>query len=241
MGKIYIGTSGWSYDSWEGTLYPEKLKPKDRLPEYCKTFKTSEINNTFYSLPTKSAVKNWYEETPTDFIFAVKASRFITHNKKLKDPKSSFRKFFTAVDKLEDKLGPILFQLPPRFKYNGERLKEFLKALPKGHRYTFEFRDQTWLNDECYETLEQHKASLCVYDIRQFQSPEVATADFMYLRLHGPEAQAYGGSYNLRTLRKYADKIKKWKKHGDVYVYFDNDQKARAPHDAKRLIDLLKP
>ena len=164
MGKIYIGTSGWSYDSWEGTLYPEGLKPKDRLPEYCKTFKTSEINNTFYSLPTKSAVKNWYEETPTDFIFAVKASRFITHNKKLKDSKSSFRKFFTAVDKLEDKLGPILFQPPPRFKYNGERLKEFLKALPKGHRYTFEFRDQTWLNDECYETLEQHKQA-CAYMI----------------------------------------------------------------------------
>lgn len=240
MGKVRIGTSGWNYDGWKGSLYPEKLASKDMFSEYMKHFDTVEINNTFYSLPSFKTVKNWYEQAPKKFIFSVKASRFITHNKKLLDPKPSFRKFFTRIEKLDDKLGPILFQLPPRFKYNGERLESFLKALPEDFKYTFEFREQSWLNEECYDLLRKYDVGLCIYDIRQFQSPEILTSKLVYIRLHGPLAKAYGGSYSAHSITKYAEKIKKWSKSNQVYCYFDNDQKAVAPKDANRLIKKLK-
>lgn len=239
-GKIHIGTSGWNYEGWKGPLYPDGISGKDLLPEYASHFKTCEINNTFYNTPSDRSVIGWRMTTPDDFIFAVKASRYITHRKKLNDPEQSTKRFFDAVEQLENKLGPILFQLPPRWHYNHERLAAFLKSLPAGHRYAFEFRDQSWLNDDAYALLAKHKANLCFYDFKQFRNPEKITADFVYIRLHGPQAEAYGGSYSDDDLQSYADKIKQWQRSGDVFCYFDNDQKACAPHDAKRLIALLR-
>ncbi|HEY8964161.1 MAG TPA: DUF72 domain-containing protein [Alphaproteobacteria bacterium] len=239
--SIRIGTSGWNYDGWLGSFYPEGTKQKDLLKTYSTHFKTTEVNNSFYNLPEVKTAKNWYAQTPKDFVFAVKASRFITHMKKLKVDKDSIKRFFTFADALEEKLGPILFQLPPRWKANPERLKTFLKALPKSHRYAFELRDQTWLNDEIFEILHKHNACHCIYDFKGFESPENITADFAYLRLHGMHKQAYSGNYSVPRLKKYAGWIKDWQKNKlDVFVYFDNDQKAHAPKDAHRLIDLIK-
>ena len=238
--SIHIGTSGWSYESWKGSFYPENIAGTVMLQAYCKVFETVEINNTFYNMPSEKAVRGWHEVTPKQFLFAVKASRFITHQKKLKDPESSIHKFFQRVELLDDKLGPILFQLPPRWKANPERLKGLLDVLPHAHRYTFEFRDQSWLCDPVYDILQRHNVNLCFYDFRLFQPPEIVTGDFIYLRLHGPKRQAYSGSYSLAALGNYAEKIKRWRKQGhDVYCYFDNDQKACAPQDARSLLKRL--
>jgi len=238
MAQIYIGTSGWSYDSWLGPFYPDGTASKDFLTEYARHFATVEINNSFYHLPKPPAVKAWNKETPKDFLFAIKASRYTTHNKKLKDPKDSTQKFFTAIKPLGHKIGPILFQLPPHWKCNPQRLDDFLTALSRRrYRYAFEFRHESWFHDEVYDILRKANAALCLYHLAGFKSPEEMTADFTYVRLHGP-GKAYQGSYNARTLSSYADKFKDWKKNGcDVYCYFDNDQKGYAPKDAMRLAE----
>lgn len=237
--SVFIGTSGWNYDGWKGSLYPEGIRAKDLLPAYAETFRTVEINNTFYSLPSEKTVRTWYEASPKNFIFAVKVSRFITHNKKLKDPAESVRKFFSVISGLDDKLGPLLFQLPPRWRVNPQRLKELLQVLSRDYRYTFEFREPSWLCDEVYDILARYDANLCFYDFKQFRPPEILTTDFAYVRLHGPLKEAYGGSYSGASLASYARKIKEWKVK-KVYCYFDNDQKAQAPKDALRLIEKLK-
>lgn len=235
MATIYIGTSGWSYTEWKGSFYPEEMKSEDYLQHYSTVFSATEINNTFYHLPDEGRLKSWMEATPDDFIFAIKASRYITHNKKLKDPEDSTHKFFDAIKPLKDKSGPILFQLPPNWHSNPQRLEEFLKVLPKDYQYTFEFRDKDWLNDTIYEVLKKYNAALCIYDFDGFESPEVITADFVYVRLHGPE-KAYQGSYHGNRLNSYADKLRQWQQQGnDVYCFFDNDQKGHAPEDAQQL------
>ncbi|MCB2427192.1 DUF72 domain-containing protein [Methylophaga pinxianii] len=240
MAKVLIGTSGWSYSQWKDNFYPAEIKSQDYLKHYASVFDTTEINNSFYHLPSEKSLKKWMEVTPSDFVFAIKASRYITHNKKLKDPEESIDNFFEAIKPIKKKSGPILFQLPPNWHANPKRLELFLKTLPDGYQYTFEFRDKDWLNDEIYQLLKQHNAALCFYDFKGFQSPEVITADFIYIRLHGPE-KAYQGSYNGHRLNAYAEKIRQWQQQGfDVYCYFDNDQKGCAPQDARQLSDALK-
>lgn len=240
MTKILIGTSGWSYAGWKGNFYQDDMQSDEFLKAYARFFKTVEINNSFYNLPSEKNVKNWRELTSKSFVFSVKASRYITHNKKLKDPRDSTDKFFQAIKPLKEKVGPVLFQLPPNWKCNAERLEEFLKILPKKYCYTFEFRDRSWLNDEIYQILKKHKTALCLYDYKGYRSPEILTADFVYMRLHGPK-KGYQGSYDGRRLNAYASKFKEWKKDGnDVFCYFDNDQKACAPNDAQRLIKFLE-
>ena len=239
MAKVHIGTSGWSYSQWKDNFYPPEIKSADYLKHYASVFDTTEINNSFYHLPKEKSLKKWLEVTPSDFIFAIKASRYITHNKKLKDPEESIDNFFAAIKPIKNKSGPVLFQLPPNWHANAERLKAFLETLPEGYRYTFEFRDQDWLNDEIFQLLEKHNAALCVYDFKGFQSPEIITADFVYIRLHGPE-KAYQGSYHGNRLNSYADKIKQWQQDGhDVYCFFDNDDKGCAPKDAQDLLNKL--
>lgn len=240
-GRVHIGTSGWSYDSWVGSFYDKNVKSRDLLAEYAKTFDSVELNNSFYKLPTPEAVNVWNAQSPSNFLFTCKASRFVTHMKKLKDPEEGIGRVLEAVRPLDGKLGPVLFQLPPRWRLNLERLGNFLQALPKGHRYTFEFREQSWLCDEVYELLKKHKIALCFYDLRGYQSPEVITADFVYLRLHGPNKEAYSGNYSNKALADYAQKINQWRKIGkDVYCYFDNDQKACAPFDALKLLNKVR-
>lgn len=239
-GKIYIGTSGWNYDGWKGNFYPAGVTQKNFLSAYAENFSTSEINTSFYGLPSTQTVKNWKKATPDDFIFAIKASRYITHNKKLKDPKDSVQRFFEAIRPLGDKTGPILFQLPPKWKVNTERLSDFLKIIARRkYRYTFEFRHDSWHCEEVYDLLRKYNAALCLYDLAQFQSPEIVTADFIYIRLHGPSENKYQGSYDTKTLKAWAAKMKDWSKKKDVYCYFDNDQKGYAPADALRLMKIL--
>ena len=239
MAKVHIGTSGWSYSQWKDNFYPAGIKSDDYLKHYSSVFDATEINNSFYHLPSEKSLKKWMEVTPSDFSFAIKASRYITHNKKLKDPEESIDNFFTAIKPIQKKSGPILFQLPPNWHANPERLKEFFQTLPGEYRYTFEFRDKDWLNDEVYQLLKQYNAALCFYDFKGFQSPEVITADFIYVRLHGPE-KAYEGSYHGNRLNSYADKFRQWQQEGrDVYCFFDNDQKGCAPEDARQLLTRL--
>jgi len=236
---IHIGTSGWHYDHWRGPFYPPDAKAEDFLPYYRKHFRTVEINNTFYQLPQKDTMETWRETVPAGFIFAVKGSRYITHMKKLKDPEKTLEKFLERVKYLGEKLGPVLFQLPPGWKFNGERLDSFLEALPKKFRAAFEFRDPSWFRDEALETLRKHGAAFCIYDLAGFQSPKEVTADFVYLRLHGP-GDKYQGKYSLETLAGWADAFSAWRREKkEIFCYFDNDQAGYAAQDAMKLQEMV--
>lgn len=233
--SIHIGTSGWHYEHWKGPFYPEDLSASRFLAYYTQYFQTAEINNTFYHLPTEKAMAEWRDKVPAGFIFAVKASRYITHMKKLKEPEKSLSVFLKRVEILGDKLGPILFQLPPYWHFNLERLKAFLEALPRDFRYAFEFRDESWINDSANEALAEHNAAFCIYDFAGTQSPKIVTSDLVYVRLHGPEA-AYAGQYDDATLTAWAQDFTAWKKQGkQIYCYFDNDEAGYAVQDALRL------
>jgi uncharacterized protein YecE (DUF72 family) len=238
--KIYIGTSGWHYKHWMGNFYPEGVKSKDFTAYYLRYFQTVEINNSFYKLPSAETFANWRASVPPDFVFAVKASRFITHMKKLKDPQQSIGRFFENVNALEEKLGPILFQLPPAWKVNKERLEDFLKALPPYYRYTFEFRHPSWYNDEILDLLRRYNAAFCIYELAWHMSPLEVTAEFVYVRLHGPDDK-YAGSYSDSAMAWWAQQCLDWQKQGlDVYVYFDNDQLGYAAFNAQRLQELVR-
>lgn len=238
-GQIFIGTSGWHYPHWVGPFYPKNLPRAEFLSFYTRHFRTVEINNTFYHLPSEATLNAWRVETPAGFLFACKGSRFITHMKKLKDPKQSIQKFFEGIRVLRPKLGPILFQLPPRWKINLDRLEAFLKMLPKQHRFAFEFRDESWLHSETYDLLRRHFAGLCLYHLAGRVTPIEVTADFIYIRLHGP-GDSYQGKYGSKSLRPWADRCWGWAQSGkDVFCYFDNDEKGYAASDALKLRALI--
>jgi len=238
-GSIYIGTSGWQYKHWKGTFYPADLKQDAHFPYYLKSFNTVEINNSFYHLPESSVFKKWRISTPGDFVYAVKGSRYITHMKKLKDCKDALLLFLKNSSALKEKRGPILFQLPPGWKLNIDRLKEFLQMLPKRQRFTFEFRNTTWYDERVYDLLRRFNCAFCIYELDGHRNPEVVTSDFVYIRLHGP-GKKYQGSYTTETLKKWAKKIEVWRKERkDVYVYFDNDQNGYAAFNAEKLIRII--
>lgn len=239
-GGIHIGTSGWHYDHWIGTFYPEGLPKDAALEHYAGPFRTAEINNSFYRLPEKKTFAAWRDATPDGFLFSVKASRYLTHMKKLKDPQQPLEKLLDRVDALGDKLGPILFQLPPRWKLNVERLEDFLKALPDSYRYAFEFRDESWFDDRVYGLLEEHGAAFCIYDLAGRTSPKEITADFAYVRLHGPEGP-YQGRYGKQRLASWAGAFSTWAESGrEIYCYFDNDEAGYAPQDALVLREMME-
>lgn len=241
QGQIFIGTSGWNYKHWIGTFYPVDTKTGDQLSFYTKQFKTVELNNPFYHLPSPQTFANWRKNTPKDFLFAVKASRFITHNKKLNVEKENIALFLNSAKRLKEKLGPILFQLPPKWNVNTERLERFLKKLPKKYRYTIEFRNQTWYTQEVYDILRKYNCSFCIYELAGHRSPHEITADFVYVRLHGPTPSKYAGSYSDKVLKDWAKICLQWKKQGkNVYVYFDNDQLGYAAFNAKSLLSFIK-
>jgi uncharacterized protein YecE (DUF72 family) len=237
---VLVGTSGWTYPHWKKAFFPEDLPPGDRLRFYAGKLRTVEINTTFYGTPDRKTVRSWGEAVPKSFRFAVKASRFTTHNKKLVEPVRSTRKFFHAIEPIGEKICAVLFQLPPHWRCNAERLASFLKKMPKDYRYAFEFREPSWLCKEAYEILAEHNAALCLYDLKGFHPPKKTTADFVYVRLHGPQTEAYRGSYPGSTLRRWRKDIAEWKaQRKDVFVYFDNDEKGYAAGDALRLTDML--
>lgn len=239
--KIHIGTSGWHYKHWlGGVFYPPGMPPEQMFQFYAQHFDTVEINNSFYHLPLPSTFDNWRDSSPARFQFAVKGSRFITHMKKLKDPKPSSEKFFHAADRLGKKLGPILFQLPPRWKVNVERLSEFLEALPPRHKYVFEFRDETWLVPEVYKILRRHRAAFCIHDFADMKIPNEITTSFTYIRFHGPTSAKYFGSYSTEQLKTWAERIKEWSQRlSAIYVYFNNDPGGEAVKNAKELKDMI--
>ena len=237
--KLHIGTSGWIYDHWQGPFYPEDTPQEDWLSFYQRRFNSVEINNTFYGLPEKATFQTWREEAPPEFRYAVKANRYITHLKKLQEPQDTLGRFFSAVSELEDTLGPILFQLPPNWGYNHQRLADFLEVLPAGQRYTFELRAPDWINARALDLLADHQAAFCIYDFDGRQSPKEVTADFVYLRLHGP-GEAYQGKYSLQALAGWAGAISSWLGKGkDVYCYFDNDQAGYAAENAVQLQEMF--
>ena len=236
---VHIGTSGWHYKHWLGPFYPEKLPASKMLEFYTRRFDTVELNNTFYRLPPETALANWRDSTPPGFCFAMKGSRFITHMKKLKDPEFALKNFFDRADLLGRKLGPIVFQLPPFWDCDAARLAAFLEALPRHHRYSFELRNRTWHNDEVYRLLRKHNAAFCIYELSGYHSEFLLTADFTYVRLHGPGGP-YQGSYDRKILRNWAARIRDWGRDlRAVYCYFDNDQAGYAAHNALELKDMV--
>jgi uncharacterized protein YecE (DUF72 family) len=237
--KVFIGTSGWSYSHWKENFYPKGLKSKDWLNYYSTTFSTVEVNSTFYRLPLSSTVQNWNSQVPKNFLFAVKASRYMTHQKRLKDCEDAWVSFSKVMKNLKSKIGPILFQLPPSFKMDKDRLIEFMSCLNDEYEYVFEFRNATWFIDEIYELLSQKRIALCITDLNGHLSPEEITAHFTYIRLHGPK-KAYQGSYGISKLKSWKRKIETWASKTSVYCYFDNDEKGFAIEDAKSLQDLLE-
>jgi uncharacterized protein YecE (DUF72 family) len=239
MAAIHIGTSGWHYKHWVGTFYPERTPASKMFAFYCERFDTVELNNTFYCLPKPAGLERWRESSPANFCFAAKGSRFITHMKKLKDPETALAKYFDAIERLHDKLGPILFQLPPGWTFDADRFAAFLTALPSHQRYAFEFRNPTWDNLQAYELLAKHRAGYCIFDLAGYQSPMHISADISYIRLHGPGGK-YQGSYSDDALRRWAKQIEDWSKRlNAIYVYFDNDDSGYAAHNALRLKEML--
>lgn len=239
MGKIYIGTSGWHYGHWRGPFYPQNMESEDFLTFYAEKFDTVEVNNTFYHLPKREDLKSWTRKVPANFIFSVKASRYITHMKKLKNPNEASSKFLEIVSTFGEKLGPVLFQSPPRWGVNAERLSDFLKVLPKKYRYAFEFRDESWFVDEIRDVLEKNNSAFCIYNLEGKTSPEWLTANFIYIRFHGPGA-VYQGSYSRSFLQEWAGKIEKWSRNRDVFIYFNNDAMGYAVENALDLKSMLK-
>jgi len=210
------------------------------LNHYVQHFDSVEVNNTFYKLPRVEVLRAWSSAVPKDFCFAVKASRFITHNKKLIDPQNFLDKFLPAIEVLGGKLGPILFQLPPKWKVNADRLQQFLAALPRYHRYTFEFREPSWNTPQVMDILRKHNAAYCIYELAGFLSPIEITADWAYVRLHGP-GNKYQGSYGRSALTEWAGLIAKWSTRlKAVYCYFDNDDSGYAVHNALELKKLVE-
>ena len=240
MSELRIGCSGWSYKHWKGgVFYPERLKAKDELAWYATRFDTAEINGSFYRLPPETMVDGWRERSPEGFLFAWKASRFITHMKRLLDPIEPLELMFSRTALLGDKLGPILFQLPPSMQRNDQRLESFLEVLPPGPRYAFEFRHPSWYDPAVLDLLARHDASLCISDHHHAPAPWERTASWVYVRGHGPGGR-YFGRYPEPMLLDWARRIGAWRSEGrDVFCYFDNDPEGAAPRDAQRLKAML--
>jgi uncharacterized protein YecE (DUF72 family) len=235
--SVFVGTSGWHYNHWKGPFYPDGLQPDRWLKFYAQHFDTVELNNTFYRLPPEGAPALWKKSTPRDFCFAAKGSRFLTHMKKLRDAEAGVEKFFEHIGGLGKKLGPIVFQLPPQWPVDIARLEGFLEILPRRHKYAFEFRNPTWNTREVYSLLAKCNAALCMFELAGTQSPMELTADFTYIRLHGPGGK-YEGSYDDQILRLWAKRIEDWGLDAS-YIYFDNDQAGYAPKNAARLREML--
>jgi uncharacterized protein YecE (DUF72 family) len=240
MARILIGTSGWHYPSWKGPFFPPQLAVKDRLRFYATQFQTTELNGVFYRTPTEQAVKAWRDQTNDDFLFAWKASKFITHWKRLSDRSvNSLELLESRLSLLGSKAGPVLFQLPPQFTANEARLTSFLRLLSRRRRYSFEFRHPSWYEPHVLKLLSERNVALCLSDHHDAPAPWKRTADFVYIRGHGPGGR-YKGRYPESTLGEWAGRIRSWRRQGrDVFVYFDNDQKSAAPLDAGCLRRIL--
>lgn len=240
MGKLQIGTSGWIYKHWMGIFYPPHCKSEQQLSFYAQHFSTVEINFSFYKLPERSVFENWREQTPEEFIFAVKGSRYLTHMKKLKDPTEPLSRLMERASGLQEKLGPILFQFPHTWHINIERIQAFLELLKMypQQRFTFEFRHSSWLIPQVYKLLESAGVALCLPVSPLIPLDPSLTTSWTYIRIHSGQ---WGLGLCDRELIFWAERIRSSIAQGfDVYVYFNNDPDGHAISDARRLDLLLK-
>jgi uncharacterized protein YecE (DUF72 family) len=236
--SIRIGTSGWVYKHWHGLFYPTELRQADWFGTYAREFNTVEINNSFYRLPSATAFDAWREQAPPGFVYAVKASRFLTHLKKLKDPEEPLQRFFERASHLGPTLGPVLYQLPPHWRVNLPRFEAFLTLLPASYLHVIEFRDASWLIEEVFRLLERYQVVHCIHDMQPLHVPLRLTASTVYLRFHGDPA--HGGDYQLAALETWARRIEEWRSQKlDIFIYFNNDGSGYALEDAKTLRKLV--
>jgi uncharacterized protein YecE (DUF72 family) len=244
---VWIGTSGYVYKHWRGVFYPQDLPESRWLSHYTNYFPTVELNNTHYMLPAAKTFEVWRDNSPEGFVYAVKASRFLTHMKKLKDPQEPLARLFERTALLGPKLGPVLYQLPPRWHFDEQRLEAFLEALPRGgghgeppvYRHAIEVRDDSWLNPEFFSMLERYGVAFCIASLPQYQTPVLATAPFVYIRFHG-SGEMYYYNYTDDELRHWRDVIARFAEEGrEVYAYFNNDPNAWAVNNALELSRLL--
>ena len=240
MKRVRIGCSGWNYKDWRQSFYPKGLPARQWLERYAEAFDTVEINNTFYRLPKQSAVENWVKQTPRGFVFTVKASRYLTHIKRLTTVEDGVKLLYERIEPLAQtpKMGPVLWQLPGNFQRDDERLRGALKGLPKG-RHCFEFRHPSWFCDEVYKLLRRHRVALVIGDTpeRPFQTHEL-TAAWTFVRFHYGH-RGRGGNYSQTELEEWAERIRDWRERVEVYAYFNNDWKEYAVKNALELKKLL--
>jgi uncharacterized protein YecE (DUF72 family) len=234
--NILVGTSGWQYADWRGRFYPRGLPGRAWLTHYAERFPTVEVNNSFYRLPDAATFARWRTQTPTGFVMAVKASRYITHVRRLRDCRDPVRLLWSRARRLGAKLGPVLFQLPPTFPADHARLAAFLRLLPHSMRAAFEFRHPSWFTDDTYALLDGAGAALVLADRPRARPPQVVTGGWAYLRFHQGRPNAPG--YTREKLRRWANRIRAMRAR-DVFVYFNNDEDAAAPHDAALLSDMF--
>lgn len=233
---IHVGTSGWQYDDWRAVFYPERLPKRAWLAHYSAAFPTVEVNNSFYRLPSEDTFARWREESADGFVLAVKASRFITHIRRLRDCREPVSLLWSRARRLGGKLGPVLFQLPPRFGADTDLLEGFLRILPEPMLAAFEFRDRSWETEGVYETLDRAGAALVLADRPGARVPGIVTGGWSYVRFHQGTETSPG--YTRPKLARWAGRIAGLDAR-DVYAYFNNDTGGAAPRDARTLIGLL--
>lgn len=232
---IRIGCSGWNYRDWRGRFYPERLPPKDWFAFYARHFDTVEINNSFYRLPSPATVDKWREQAPPGFCYAVKANRFLTQAKKLKDCEEPMARMMTSFSHFPPTLGPILYQLPPSLRLDLDSLEAFLRVLPADAVHIFEFRHASWYQEPVYALLGRHGAGFCAHDMPGLESPRLAMGAAAYVRFHGTTGK-YRGRYPQDSLRGWADWMQEQAAlDRPVWAYFNNDYDAQAIEDAQRL------
>jgi uncharacterized protein YecE (DUF72 family) len=231
MNRIFAGTSGWAYPSWRRGFYPPRLSAAQFLNYYATRLNTVEVNYTFLHTVTKPLLEEWITATPPGFIFAVKAPQAITHFQRLRAARRSTHRFLDTLEPLRDagKLGPVLFQLPPNFKCDVPRLAKFLAVLPSGMRATFEFRHASWFNEEVFTLLRRSNAALCLAESEKLVTPDVATADFIYLRLRKPK-------YSPHARKKLAERVAGYAQRGDAFAYFKHEDTPDGALNAERLL-----
>jgi len=235
-----VGCSGWRYKHWRGDFYPSNIAMANWFDYYAAHFDSVEINNTFYRLPEASTFARWAEQAPRDFLFAVKASRFLTHMKKLKDPQQPLQRLFERMAPLGAHLGPVLYQLPPAWRLDLARLESFLDALPRGVRHVMEFREPSWYGEGAAALLEKYGVARCLHDMKGSATGMERVGPFAYVRFHGT-GDTYAGAYPIERLEVWADWLHGQRRAGiEVYAYFNNDVGGHAPRDAMTLRRLLE-